>query len=199
MTLVKFKMTENQQNNFSNKIKQLRVDLGLTQEQLAEKTGLSVRSLVRYEQGERIPKGAARHAIDRFMTEAATNTTPQPSSDDPSEFARLRTELAQERKEHEALQALYSEVVKHRNEMREVMEGLYLETQVLSKEIESLRLQASASSLTPADARLITEIAEALGVPAKKGLRGVLQRVRANLASAGVLTGAEGKDGGDEA
>lgn len=115
---------------------------------------------------------------------------------DSAELTRLREDLAQERKEHEALQALYAEVVKHRNDMREVMEGLYVEVQVLSKEIQALRLQSSASTLTSGEARLLSEIADALGVPAEKGLLGVLQRVRDNLASAGLLASPDAPDKG---
>jgi DNA-binding transcriptional regulator YiaG len=43
----------------SNEIKKLRIDLGITQKELAEKIGVTIHAVQKWEQGQRSPGGSS--------------------------------------------------------------------------------------------------------------------------------------------
>ncbi len=65
--------------NFTEKLQNLRKEKGLTQSELAEKVGVSCRSIQNYELGSRYPK---RNILDRLCTALGTKIEYLVSSDD---------------------------------------------------------------------------------------------------------------------
>jgi predicted TIM-barrel fold metal-dependent hydrolase len=123
---------------------------------------------------------------------------------DAAELERLREQVARLTREADLNLEVYGEAVRSRSKLQEEKERLQAELNRLRAENQALRAQAASAALSREEAQLLTEVADALGVPVDRGLAGVLERVRANLAAVGILSpptvhdpsGDSGKTGG---
>ncbi|MCF8034703.1 MAG: helix-turn-helix domain-containing protein [Desulfarculaceae bacterium] len=164
----------------------------LKQEQLAEVLGVSQALVGDWERGRLVPSLGAALALARFHSVSldylVTGQMPDGTPADPAEAAYWKAEAETARANEERAKATEGEAVASRSRAEERAELLQAEVNQLKAELEGLRVQTVAKVLGDEEKRLLTEVADALGVPLDHGLSGVLTRVHANLASAGVLS-----------
>jgi len=179
-------------NLFGEQLKGLRLGLGLSQGAMATKIGLALSSYQNLEAGK-----TTRIEIEKLielgglgMDVAGLLNLPSvvERSSDASELVALRRENKHliEAAQHNV--KIYGETLASRSRLQEQNEVLRAERDRLYLDNQTLRAQAAAATLSREEARLIAEVAESLGVPGDRGLLGVLERVRANLASVGALS-----------
>lgn len=57
-------------NNFSEKLKELRIEKNLTQEELAKIIGVGVSAISMYEQGNRVPRDEIKIKLAKFFNKS---------------------------------------------------------------------------------------------------------------------------------
>lgn len=57
-------------NNFSEKLKELRIEKNLTQEELAKMIGVGVSAISMYEQGNRVPRDEIKIKLAKFFNKS---------------------------------------------------------------------------------------------------------------------------------
>ena len=67
---------------FEEKVKAARVELGMTQQELADATGVSKRAIINYERGEKKPRPTTQLALAKAL-KVSTKFLSDPECDDP--------------------------------------------------------------------------------------------------------------------
>lgn len=107
---------------------------------------------------------------------------------DAAELATLRAENKSLVEAAQQNVTIYGKTLATCSRLQEQNEVLRASLDRLDAESQTLRAQVSAGAMSLEEARLLAEVAEALGVPVERGFLGVLERVRANLASVGAIS-----------